>query len=1290
MIARRSVSLALVWLCAAVGALVWCSAPALGQRMHEFSFSFGGEGSGDGQLMQPGQLAVNDETGDVYVLDRGNERVEIFSASGAYVGQFNGSASPTGVFSGPSTASRGVAAENSIAVDNATNPFDPSKGDVYVGDARQNLIDKFSATGVYIGQLAGVLPGSSFSEESLGGNQVPADLAVDSSGALWVQDYWFTLFQFNDAVVNEYVSTLEPEIPSEEGAKDKFRYIGLALDSEDNVYVGVGPNAYEPPDYATEFSRRGEALTDKLDGEEAYGLAVDQSSGDVYVDHRGSVAVYGPSGAPVERFGLGELEASEGIAVDSATGTVYASNAGSQEIDVFRAFVAPDVSTGSVSSVAETSVTVGGVVNPDGLAVTTCEFEYGTSEAYGQSVPCAQSPGSGDSPVTVSAELPGLERLTRYHFRLRVANASGSNAGRDHAFVTPVPVALSEEAVSDVSTSSALFGVLVDPGGAETTYHFEYGTSVSYGSSVPVPAGEIESGMSGEPVSVRVEGLSGDTTYHVRFVASNVLGTVYGPDETFTTQAVGGAFALPDGRAWELVSPPNKAGARILAPGEAGQLSNHSALIESSVDGDAVSYGANAPVGAGVGGNANPAGTTQVLSTRGASGWSSRNITLPQQTAGEGVLNEYQFFSSDLSSALVEHYGAELYSPEATEQTPYLHDLQSGSYTPLVSASDVVPGVRFGPPKSSEDPGVVAATPDLSHMVIGSKVALTSSATEQTSGANLYEWSGGRLQLVNETPEHTVENATLGGQEGDGTRHALSDDGSRVFFETGAFPGGFDTPLYMRDMASGLTVQVDAPAPGVSAPPADKARFEIASADGSRVFFLDQEPLTIESKLEPQSQGDMGGPADLYVCQVVEAAGEPRCDLRDLSVDQGASEAASVQLVVGASEDGSVVYFVANGKLAEGAQPGEDNLYVESETGSSWSAPRLVAVLSGEESSDWSREAEERTSRVSPNGRFVTFMSDRSLTGYDNRDAVSGEPDEEVFLYDEATGGLHCVSCDPTGARPDGIFDGGNHERGQLLVDEPAIWHGRWLAASIPGWTTPATEGKGGSNNGRSTPYQSRVLSDEGRLFFDGSDALVAQDTNGREDVYEYEPVGVGGPGGCTAVAGTYVAGEGGCVSLISSGASGEESVFLDASETGDDVFFLTQASLVSQDVDSSFDVYDAHACREAAPCVSAPVSPPPCTSGDACKPAPSLQPAVFGAPASATFSGSGNVAGSEAKGSASAPKPPVKKKSSLGRRKRKRKTKGSSKHQGRGKGRSGGRGKSAQAPGSLSAGRGR
>ena len=60
-----------------------------------------------------------------------------------------------------------------------------------------------------------------------------------------------------------------------------------------------------------------------------------------------------------------------------------------------------------------------------------------------------------------------------------------------------------------------------------------------------------------------------------------------------------------------------------------------------------------------------------------------------------------------------------------------------------------------------------------------------------------------------------------------------------------------------------------------------------------------------------------------------------------------------------------------------------------------------------------------------------------------------------------------------------------------------------------------------------------------------------------------------------------------GCIGLISSGTSSQESAFLDASENGDDVFFLTAAQLVPADTDDAYDIYDAHVCSEASPCTS-------------------------------------------------------------------------------------------------------
>jgi NHL repeat-containing protein len=318
------------------------------------------------------------------------------------------------------------------------------------------------------------------------------------------------------------------------------------------------------------------------------------------------------------------------------------------------------------------------------------------------------------------------------------------------------------------------------------------------------------------------------------------------------------------------------------------------------------------------------------------------------------------------------------------------------------------------------------------------------------------------------------------------------------------------------------------------------------------------------------------------------------------------------------SEDGSWSYSASSS--ASGT-----SLYV-----SHGGARKLVAEVSLDDNPDTDAPV-EHTARVSPNGRWFAFMSDRDLTGYDTHDAVSGRSDEEVYLYHapedlaSEAGTLVCASCNPTGARPIGreARELQDNEHG-LAVSIKGPWEEeehQWIAANVPGWT-PYKD--------KSAIYQSRYLSDGGRLFFDSNDALVPQDVNGNEDVYEYEPVGYRNEEGeteCTTASALYSPRSDGCVGLISSGQAAGESAFLDASGSGSDVFFLTAARLVPQDYDSALDVYDAHECTSAAPCFPTPAAvPPPCDTGDACKPAPSPQPAIYGSPSSETFSGAGNV----------------------------------------------------------------
>ena len=230
-------------------------------------------------------------------------------------------------------------------------------------------------------------------------------------------------------------------------------------------------------------------------------------------------------------------------------------------------------------------------------------------------------------------------------------------------------------------------------------------------------------------------------------------------------------------------------------------------------------------------------------------------------------------------------------------------------------------------------------------------------------------------------------------------------------------------------------------------------------------------------------------------------------------------------------------------------------------------------------------------------------MSQMPLTGYDNIDSNhSGEGvrDQEVYLYHANTGLLTCASCNPNGPST-GVLDTPLAGEGiGLLADHRQDWLGEYLAGSIPGWTPLGIDG---------AVHQPRYLSDSGRLFFDSPEELVPQATNGKEDVYEYEPDQVGSCGEAQ-----------GCISLISSGSANQESAFVEASANGDDAFFVTAQPLVAADHDTDFDLYDARVCTTSSPCLTSEESSlRPCESSSSCKPG-STAPTMFTTPPTATL----------------------------------------------------------------------
>jgi hypothetical protein len=542
-----------------------------------------------------------------------------------------------------------------------------------------------------------------------------------------------------------------------------------------------------------------------------------------------------------------------------------------------------------------------------------------------------------------------------------------------------------------VSSTAAQLAGEVNALGADTHFAFEYGTTETYGKTAPVPAGDVGSAFGDRNVKIAVEDLSPGTTYHYRVVATNEFGTVSGEDHTFTTRLPTG-FALPDGRAWELVSPPNKHGAALEAvPQEGG-------LIQASEDGTALTYLASNPIGERIAGNAYL--FSQILARRTATGWSSQDIAVPDAVAnGEnsGQGNEYRVFSPDLAVALVEQRGTDetLLGAEASERTPYIHNNVSDGFRPLVTSSNVLPGTAFGGMSGAAFlVEAVGTSADMSRVVLSSLVPLTS--TPVPEGKQLYEWAGGHLELLSVLPGGGASPSAELGDGNANVRDAVSNDGTRITWTSEA---SSVRHLYLRDIGKQETTQLDESA----SPTEGDAVFQAATPDGSKVYFTDGQRLTADSTAGGSSA------RDLYECEVVESAGKLACNLKDLSVDH--SQNAAVQgVLLGVSEDGRYVYFVANGALADGARAGDCaegtkapescNLYVSHE-----GDVKLVGTLSGADRPDWERGAETGgaqltrvTSRVSPSGRFLAFMSNRSLTGYDNVDVHSRQPDEEVYL----------------------------------------------------------------------------------------------------------------------------------------------------------------------------------------------------------------------------------------------------------------------------------------------------
>jgi hypothetical protein len=354
--------------------------------------------------------------------------------------------------------------------------------------------------------------------------------------------------------------------------------------------------------------------------------------------------------------------------------------------------------------------------------------------------------------------------------------------------------------------------------------------------------------------------------------------------------------------------------------------------------------------------------------------------------------------------------------------------------------------------------------------------------------------------------------------------------------------------------------------------------------------------------------------ADLYR---YEPGGEVLSDLTPLATGNGAE----VQGVLGVSADGSYVYFAANGVLAAGASQGtckgpvrlasgKCNLYLLHDGQVSFIAPLDAEHGSGSDAIDWVGTAREalntgsyfpKTSFLSADGKTLLFRSQNQLGTYESK----GVPEFYRFDAEEPTQ-LRCVSCRPSG---------------EDASEGPSL--GSLLFPQI-------------QPESSALEVQSRNFSADGNhFFFESSEALSPEDTNGQVecpfsgtssqafpkclDVYEWEAPGTGS---CSEGGPSFSSFNGGCVYLISTGKSEFPSLFADASESGEDVFFFTRQGLVGQDKDELQDVYDARVGGGLAS--QNPITPVPCESTEACH-GPAQSPPVESTPVTPNFEGPGN-----------------------------------------------------------------
>ncbi|HET7053091.1 MAG TPA: hypothetical protein VFI09_04140 [Solirubrobacterales bacterium] len=809
------------------------------------------------------------------------------------------------------------------------------------------------------------------------------------------------LFVRNGAKVLEFGSAAEgnPLLDAHLGGtiQESYREQVLHYDSEGNLEseekrsggVDTGPVKARPP---IEYVRNGEGkvVEEIIVGEEGpvvregaveigRSVTVDSSNHDVYVDSSPTGAEYPrvvvldgsdpehPKVRTIDGSCLSgghfnsDTTVSLSIAIDESNGHVFVDDRGSS--DFSKPFVYEFTEAGACVSTIQHSF--------EDAFTSEIAIDNG-----------AQSPNGALNPDGRYLFVPSGELGNRSHLYAFAPVASVSEAPE-----------VESTSFGDVGETEATLRARVNPKGTATHYAFQYTTQASYeaegfASALTAGEGDLPAGTTALAVSASLTGLSPGTTYRFRVVAESPCkpeGCRGEAESSFATFApvrqsgscpnaalrTGLSAALPDCRAYELVTPENTNGHAPTAPNiDPGP---NFGTPPASPDGGNVAFlVAGGPL-TGYAGAGSAAGDIYAAA-RTASGWQTESLgpdgTQASYPSPGGLSPDHSYATGWTGFGGNGFDGSLAVAPF----TNYVR-LPSGAIA-LIGEGSLATDPDVSPRAiAAGDAHLIFSADTVGHIPL----QLEPDAPPTGTSAIYDRTPDGKLHVLSLLPGDVTPAA---GE--DAAYQGASADGSAVAFKLGATTDAqAKAPLYVRvDDAETLE----------AAPAGGEPTLAGISAAGRYVFYLN------------------GG--DLYRF-------DTETEARARITESG--DATVVDVPAG----GTSVYFVSPSVLTDEpnplnqeAQTGQDNLY-------RWNggAVQFVAtVTEGDMGSGlglWIQGLATGATALSParstpDGSALLFASEADLTSYES------EGSAEIYRYDAAQGSLDCLSCDPTKGPPTG------------------------------------------------------------------------------------------------------------------------------------------------------------------------------------------------------------------------------------------------------------------------------